>query len=101
MTAVRYLRIAESELLDAAEYYDAQAAGLGRRLVEDVETTVARIIEQPTLGQVVQGNLRQRLLIHFPYRLIYSYLNNEITVLAVAHFKRLPSYWIKRNERLR
>ncbi len=99
MTTVRYLRVAESELVEAAEFYESQSPGLGRTLVEDIDATITRIVEQPRLGQIVRGEHRQRLLHHFPYKVIYVHQPDEIIITAIAHFKRWPEYWRDRNGR--
>jgi hypothetical protein len=30
---------------------------------------------------------------HFPFSIIYSVVNDEIRILAVAHQSRRPGYW--------
>jgi hypothetical protein len=32
----------------------------------------------------------------FPYSVIYERIDEEFTVIAVAHAKRRPSYWLRR-----
>ncbi|MFM8900087.1 MAG: type II toxin-antitoxin system RelE/ParE family toxin [Burkholderiales bacterium] len=39
-----------------------------------------------------EGN-RHRVLKRFPYSVFYEVLENTVTVLAVAHHRRKPSYW--------
>ena len=40
--------------------------------------------------------VRRALLPRFPYALVFLELQTEIRVLAVAHAKRHPDYWLNR-----
>ena len=40
--------------------------------------------------------VRKRALDRFPYDLFYSFDENLLSILAVAHQKRRPDYWIER-----
>ena len=42
--------------------------------------------------------VRRALLPRFPYAVIFMDLGTEIRVLAVAHAKRRPGYWLNRVE---
>lgn len=39
------------------------------------------------------GN-RRRVLHRFPYSVVYEVRENTVTILAVAHHRRLPDYWV-------
>ena len=41
-------------------------------------------------------DIRRALLPRFPYALLFLQLETEIRVLAVAHPKRHPDYWLNR-----
>ena len=42
------------------------------------------------------GVVRKRNLKRFPYHLVYIVRNQEFLVIAIAHHKRDPVYWIER-----
>ncbi len=44
----------------------------------------------------VDLEVRRALLPRFPYALVFLELQTEIRVLAVAHAKRHPDYWLNR-----
>ena len=97
MTA-RFLPEADAEFEAAADEYDAQSPGTGRRFVRAVRELVARLVGQPRLyGAVdppVRGrDIREAPVNPFDYRLVYELRPNEILILAVAHNRRLPNYW--------
>ena len=89
--------LAKQELSEAADYYEAEAAGLGARFVNGVESTVADLLEYPHSAPVIRGTIRARPLRHFPYRLLYRAFEDEIRILAVMHQKRRPFYWVGRS----
>lgn len=41
-------------------------------------------------------SIRRALLPRFPYALVFMELPPEVRVLAVAHLKRRPGYWLNR-----
>jgi plasmid stabilization system protein ParE len=94
----RFLPEADVEFEAAADEYEVQSPGTGRRFVRTVRDLVARLVEQPRLYGVVDPPVRGRDVREAPvnpfdYRLVYEVRANEILVLAVAHNRRLPNYW--------
>lgn len=93
---VRFHRLAEIELTEAAQYYESEHPGLGAAFLSEAERTVAAVVQSPDVGQLVQGVIRRRLLHRFPYGLIYSVHESEIRVLAIMNLHRRPNYWVGR-----
>lgn len=96
MTRVVFLTPAEEEMLEAAEYYERQARGLGRGFLAEVQRTVASIVENPRIGRVVRRPIRRRLLRRFPFGILYRIDPQEIVIIAVMHLRRRPGYWADR-----
>ena len=96
MTCIGFLVPAEEEMLEAAQYYESQTRGLGHEFLVGVQRTVARIIENPRLGQIVRGDTRRRLMSKFPFGILYRIDPQEIVIIAVMHLRRRPGYWADR-----
>jgi len=96
MKPVRFLPPAEQELKDAAAWYEAQAPKLGQAFLDLVEKATEGVAANPKLGPVVKGSVRRRLVVRFPYALLYRETRTEILVLAVMHLRRRPMYWTGR-----
>ena len=93
---VRFLHLAQKELDDAVDWYDAQAAGLGRAFLDAIDRAVRRAAAFPMSCPEIASGLRQCLLARFPYALIYGQDEAAIVVVAVAHLHREPRYWVDR-----
>ncbi len=96
MKKVRLLDPAEQEMLDAARYYESQAAGLGVDFLSKVQGAVRDVGEHPEMWPVIRFEIRRRLVHRFPYAILYRIGPEEVVVVAVAHLRRHPTYWIGR-----
>jgi toxin ParE1/3/4 len=98
---VRVHRNATEELAAAAAWYDEQRRGLGDDLLAEVDWAIAAIEESPEIWPIVRRKtaLRRFLLSRFPYAIIYACADQEIRVFAVAHTRRRPGFWRRRQFR--
>jgi len=90
---IRYHPEAETELKETALYLDNASTGLGDLFLNDVQDALDLIVFSPSISPVIQKNIRQNVLRKFPYYLIYTIVDFEIRILAVAHQRRRPFYW--------
>lgn len=104
MSAVTFEPEAEDELEAALAWYEERVAGLGLRLVLAVDEAVARIAALPQACSEVP-RVKARVVVRrarvagFPYSVAFVELENEVRVIAIAHDKRKPGYWLKRLDR--
>ena len=96
MTPVRYHQAAEDELLDEIGYLELQVPGLGRRFYAEIRRAEVRIVQFPEAAPEVVPGIRKYSLLKFPFSILYSIEQDCLLVLAVAHQRRRPSYWIGR-----
>ncbi len=95
---VRVLPGAEAELAAAATWYEARGRGLGFQLLAAVEADVERIAHAPEAFPLwLEGRPYRKLVIHrFPYIMFFRLVGDEIEIVALAHAKRSPGYWLDR-----
>lgn len=85
------------ELDGAVSYYEDQKLGLGLDLLAEVEQTLGKIQQNPNLGAVYKVTaLRRYAIQRFPFLVFYADLEEFIWVVAIAHRKRRPDYWKRR-----
>ncbi len=96
MKPVRFLRPAELELLDAVEYYELQATGLGSEFLDKVDAAIQDIRKAPDRWPIIKASIRRRLFHRFPYAVLYRIDPEEIIIQATMHLRRRPDYWLGR-----
>ena len=89
------------ELTEAASWYENRQPGLAIRFLQEIDQArhaiQSRPLSFPRLANTsVDLAIRRALLPRFPYALVFLELQTEIRVLAVAHAKRHPDYWLNR-----
>ena len=85
--------IAETEINEAADFYDLESPGLGNVFIDEIQRATLSIVEFPAAAPLVRGRVRKRIVTKFPYSLVYAAREDEVRILAVAHHKRRPFYW--------
>ncbi|MBM2805486.1 MAG: hypothetical protein HW419_3379 [Deltaproteobacteria bacterium] len=90
---------AESELIEAAAYYELQVPGLGERFEAEVRRATDLLLEQPEIGAPADPVLRKFVLSRFPFILFYSVTSDILRIEVVAHQSRRPGYWRSRVDR--
>lgn len=98
---LRVLSVAELEAADAAIWYDERQPGLGDDFFAELESAFARLRNSnERLAKLTEYrgpfDLRRFHLARFPYLLILQQRPEERVVLAVAHVRRRPLYWLNR-----
>ena len=93
MKAVRFTPDAESELIAAATYYEAQQPHLGRRFRASVQDAVNRMVVNPRLYPAVELDVRRCLTKTFPFGILFRVQPGAIVIIAVMHLHRDPGCW--------
>jgi toxin ParE1/3/4 len=94
-----YHRLAANELLDILRWYELNKQEPERavRLYEAVERAVTHIRTHPEAAQLEHPiGVRVKPLDTFGYSVHYLVLEGRIRILAIAHHKRRPFYWMRR-----
>lgn len=91
-----FLAPARAELQEAVDYYEDRRPGLGREFASEVQSTLSRILLNPTAWTRISKDIRRCRLRRFPYALVYQIRGDQILVAAVMHLRRDPTYWRSR-----
>ena len=93
---------ARAELRSAALWYDERRPGLGDEFISEVSAALDRIGDAPESyppwprTQVAGPMIRKATIQRFPYVIAFEEHEQHLLVLAVAHAKRRPLYWLTR-----
>ncbi len=87
---------AVAELAEAWDWYEARREGLGGEFATCVEAAIDRAARTPDVNPCVHGEVRRALVRRFPYGVFYLVEGEALLVLAVAHVRRKPGYWVAR-----
>lgn len=89
-----------SATTDALRYYRRQAPAFAEALALEYRQIVLHAQEFPDAGTVEADSesmpVRRFLLHEFPYKVLIANLPDQIVVIAFAHAKRKPGYWLER-----
>ena len=93
---IRLLKIAQKELDEAVEWYNQQAVGLGLEFLDEFDDSVKLVASFPEISEKIIDDIRRFLINRFPYGIIYGIDGGFIVIIAIAHLRRKPNYWIDR-----
>ena len=96
MKAVSFHPNAESEMIEAAAFYEAQQPALGKRFLASVQDVVTRIGVTPRLYPIVELDVRRCLTKTFPFGVLFRERPDKVVIMAVMHLHRDPDYWKNR-----
>jgi plasmid stabilization system protein ParE len=88
-----FLPDADEEFREAARYYESEAPGIGLAFIAELYRVLSVVLAHPRSAKKLRGSIRGKVLVHFPYTLLYSVESDVILIVAVAHQKRRPTYW--------
>ncbi|MBK9163622.1 MAG: type II toxin-antitoxin system RelE/ParE family toxin [Acidobacteria bacterium] len=89
---------ARLEFIDAVAFYEKSSEGLGLRFSREVFATINRVTASPNSWPCITDNTRRCLTHRFPYSVVYEIREQDVLVVAVAHFSRKPFYWSDRTQ---
>ena len=93
---VIFLAPAQAEFAEAVVYYNTQRERLGDEFAEEVQRTIARIIEYPEAWSLLSRRTRRCPTNRFPYGIIYQVHGDTLLIVSVMHLHRAPQAWRSR-----
>ncbi|HEV8241813.1 MAG TPA: type II toxin-antitoxin system RelE/ParE family toxin [Thermoanaerobaculia bacterium] len=87
-------------LLDAQsarDWYAARSPLAARGFLLELEAAVSSVLEAPLRYPRGKAHTRRHSFPgRYPYTLVYRFVDGEVEIVAVAHDKRHPDYWLHR-----
>ena len=80
----------------AREWYSARNAEAAEAFTAELDTAIQMIDEAPRRWPRYLGETRRYLLRRFPFFVVFREANDRIEILAIAHARRQPGYWLRR-----
>ena len=88
---------ARAEAREAGQYYESQRTGLGKAFRLALQQSLAVIRRHPCMWPKYKGKATRHCLIRkFPYCIFYIDQPDRIWIVAIAHARRRPEYWLDR-----
>ena len=88
---------AEAEHLESIAYYESKRPGLGAIYLAEFENIMEHVCEKPHRYAIEkQPDVRRLRMKRFPFTVLYREASHTVQVLAVAHHRRRPQYWLGR-----
>lgn len=81
----------------AQRWYGERSAVAARAFLTELIAAVDQISQSPEIWPRYLAGTRRYVLPRFPFSLVYRLSNDVMTVLALAHHRRKPGYWIERH----
>ena len=98
---LRFLEEAEAEFIAAIRWYAREDVLLAGDLASSVQERLDRAVAAPRAGRLEprappRFDLRWYAVRRFPYSLLIGAVREERVVIALAHERRRPGYWLAR-----
>jgi toxin ParE1/3/4 len=93
---------AAREVEAIVDWYDSQRAGLGAEFFAQLRRDLQHLRENPRMSPPWPGgrartlDVRRFIMERFPFALPYIVREDLVVVLAIAHERRHPEYWLER-----
>jgi len=92
---------ANEDLRHASAWYEDRHDRLGFAFLAAVDRTIDSISRWPRTGTSIEGvradlHARRMGVRRFPYYVAYVVLDDHVLVVAVAHERRRPRFWLGR-----
>lgn len=89
----RFTSVAELELKEAMEFYEAAQAGLGAKFLAEVKSATRLIETHPQAWLALSPRTRRCRTHRFPYALFHQVRRDEILIVSVMDLRRDPKRW--------
>ena len=87
-----------ADIAEAAAWYEERQTGLGERFTREVVAAIDALLPNPLIYRLRNRRLSARWCFprSFPYRIVYRFADDAVTVVAVIHAARQDRHWRER-----
>lgn len=96
MADVHFHPEAQAEYLEAYHWYYLRSKQAAHRFESEVEHVLQLIQANPVMFAEYDDVHRLGPLRRYPYVIVYQILPGSIEIIAMAHTRRAPQYWLSR-----
>ncbi|MBU0620838.1 MAG: hypothetical protein KJ795_03225 [Gammaproteobacteria bacterium] len=88
---------AAREHLDSIAFYESRLHGLGANYIAEFEATMKKVCAAPNSFSIeCPPDIHKAVMKRFPFNVLFRETGKVVQVLAVAHHRRRPGYWLGR-----
>ena len=88
---------AESEHLETVAFYESRKPGLGSSYLTEFEQVMKDVCAFCHINPIEKmPDIRRKRMKKFPFTILYREINGSVQILAIAHHRRRPAYWMDR-----
>ena len=85
-----------AEARAARQWYEARSAEAAAAFVAELDEAIERVEETPRIWPPYLIGTRRYLLRRFPFFVVFREADERVQIVAFAHARRKPGYWIGR-----
>lgn len=87
---------ADDDVLEAYDWYENRAPGLGEDFLRCVEASILTIQRHPRMYPIAVDEFRRAIIRRFPFEIFYETNDRAITIYSVFHCSQDPKKWRNR-----
>ena len=88
---------AAAEHLESVAFFEFKKPGLGASYLAEFKNVLDKVCKFPHSYPIEkQPDIRRIQIKRFPFTVLYRETSGKLQVLAVAHHRRSPHYWLDR-----
>ena len=87
---------ATRELESSADWYAERSPDAARGFAIEIDAALKKIAGQPERFPTIDGRHQACSVDRYPFQVVFRSDSGTVNVIAVAHAKRRPKYWLQR-----
>ncbi len=90
---VKFLAVSRDEVRNARDWYQERSVATAEGFLRELDRAISLIRQTPDIWPEFGYGCRGYALRTYPFSVIFRVMGDEITIVAVAHKRRRPTYW--------